>query len=325
MENVTATTALAGIFRVQASIIARTANQRNTYSYAAALTFCAYDTMLSFGQEITYVWGSKWSPVKALYVIVRYYAIVNLIALVAIYTSIDLSIKVCQRFALWIIPGGLFIFVVSLDAILLLRVFALYKCNKQVFTVLLMLLLAEFVAVLWASISMARHLAANIIVMPSPWQGCTSELPTLKLVLVPFVLNYTLSLLFLAMTVWKLLANHQHLHGKLTWKTLHNLDNVSPLLLAFVRDGSIFFALASVTTFLGLIVPFMVNGPTKATFLPWTLALYSYSGSHLILDLRAAGTKGNGGSTWNDALSSQYRPDGLHNSITFASPPQNWQ
>ena len=56
--------------------------------------------------------------------------------------------------------------------------------------------------------------------------------------------NAVSSVLFLGMTVWKLVENHQDLHGKLTWKSLRNMDSMPPLLLAFVRDGSIFFALS---------------------------------------------------------------------------------
>ena len=45
------------------------------------------------------------------------------------------------------------------------------------------------------------------------------------------------------MTVWKLVENHQDLYGKLAWESLYDMNSMSPLLLGFVRDGSIFFAL----------------------------------------------------------------------------------
>jgi hypothetical protein len=45
------------------------------------------------------------------------------------------------------------------------------------------------------------------------------------------------------MTLWKLVKNHQRIYGKLSWKNLRSTENISPLLFAFVRDGSIFFAL----------------------------------------------------------------------------------
>jgi len=44
------------------------------------------------------------------------------------------------------------------------------------------------------------------------------------------------------MTLWKLFES-QRLYGKLNWKTLRDIKTISPVLLAFVRDGSIFFAL----------------------------------------------------------------------------------
>ena len=45
------------------------------------------------------------------------------------------------------------------------------------------------------------------------------------------------------MTLWKLVENHQLVYGKLVLKSLFTKDRVSPLLSAFVRDGSIFFTL----------------------------------------------------------------------------------
>jgi hypothetical protein len=54
------------------------------------------------------------------------------------------------------------------------------------------------------------------------------------------------------MTLWKLVENHQRIHGKLTFKNMRTMGNISPLLLAFVRDGSVFFALyVSITNFKG--------------------------------------------------------------------------
>jgi hypothetical protein len=54
------------------------------------------------------------------------------------------------------------------------------------------------------------------------------------------------------MTLWKLVKNHQHIYGKLTLKNMRATGNrdISPLLLAFVYDGSVFFALYVSTTHL---------------------------------------------------------------------------
>ncbi|KAF8237564.1 hypothetical protein L208DRAFT_1388938 [Tricholoma matsutake] len=59
------------------------ANQHATYSYVSALTCLSYDIILTSDLEINYIWGSHWSIVKVLYFVVRYYAFISLIPMVA--------------------------------------------------------------------------------------------------------------------------------------------------------------------------------------------------------------------------------------------------
>jgi len=42
------------------------------------------------------------------------------------------------------------------------------------------------------------------------------------------------------MTLYKFVTGH---NGNLTWRTLRNVNNVPPIVLAVTRDGSIYFAL----------------------------------------------------------------------------------
>jgi len=313
-----ATGKMASAAALEEFIVALGANRRTTYSYVAALSFLAYDVILSLGQEIKYIWGAKLSPVTALYFIVRYYGLLNLIAIVGVDTSTNLSVPVCQQYFKWTIPGGPSLFIVILDGILLLRVYALYNRSKRVLLILLVLVIGDFASALYATITLANDLASGVIAMPAPWQGCAAKVPQMTFVLTAYVPNFTLSLLFLGMTLWKLIQNHQRIYGKLTWKNLRTTGNISPLLFAFVRDGSFFFALASTATFIGLLPTFVVGGPAGGGFLPWTLAVYSYSGAHLILKLRAVGTKGNADQTWNETMSVQYHPGEGRPGITFA-------
>jgi len=218
----------------------------------------------------------------------------------------------CQRYFLWVIPAGFSTLTIALDLILLLRLFALYNRRKQLFAILLILVIGNSSVTLWTQIKLAKLLAATVLAMPAPWRGCTSNVPNLKFMLLGYVPNFALSLLFLALTLRKLVANYQSLYGKLTWKSFRDMNRMSPLLLAFTRDGSILFALTTLISFLGLCgTYFVVHGPMQAAFMPWILAVYSYAGAHLILGLRAVGAKGNADQTWNETLSFQYRPDGV--------------
>jgi len=295
-------------------------NRTNTYATATALTFCLYDIMLSLNDEIKYIWGAKRSPITVLYLIVRYYSVIAFVTTIILITSPGISVKACQGYFWWTVAGVPSVFVLALDTILLLRVFALYKHDKRVFAVLLLLVIGNFASSQWASTTLASRLAKTAIPIPHPWHGCISPPPKqgFNIMLASYVPTFALSLVFLGMTLKKLVECYQDVHGRLAWKSVNNVYGLSPLLLAFVRDGSIFFALTCCISFLSILSLYVVQGPMLAAFYPWTLALYSYSGSHLVLDLRAAATK-RSSRIWNKTLSPEFRSDGFSSkSIEFA-------
>lgn len=114
--------------------------------------------------------------------------------------------------------------------------------------------------------------------------------------------NLTLALVFLGLTLWKLFQTQRSLNGSFTLKKLRELDSVSPILMAFVTDGSVFFALIAAALVVGMIPSFAVSGPIQSAFLPWTMAFYSYSGAHLVLNLRSRVLGKSATPTWNDTL-----------------------
>jgi len=293
---------------LQEIIVKLGANQRNKYSIVSALTFTAYDIVISSGQEIKYIWRSKRSLVTVLYFVVRYMSLVNLILIVTVRSLTGLSVAVCQRYYIWVMLGSCPVIVIALNAIMLLRVFAIYKRCKRVFITLLVLVLCNAAAVLWGHITVAKDLAAGVFAVPAPWEGCATRIPNIRFGLVAYIPDFMLSLVFLVMTLRKLVESHEGYHGKLSWRSLKpdDMENASPLVVAFVRDGTIFFALSTAVTFLKTMAVSIVDEMDEPGFYPWLFALDSYIGAHLILDLRAAVTRRKGKSTWNEALSMQY-------------------
>ena len=201
-------------------------------------------------------------------------------------------------------------------------------------------------ASMWCDVKMSKAFSDGVIFVPAPYRGCAVLSPDLKFMLAclyvlyifPLLLGFfwqwgkllqhsdlwivswvaarkrlwptpTISLvLFLGMTLWKLLENHQVVHGKLTWRSLYDTKAMSPLMFAFVRDRSILFALfvpsipsrpdslynihiseqlvsfprsplyerlhscnLSVINFLRVIAFYVVQGPTKTIFVPYVL------------------------------------------------------
>ncbi|KAK0189773.1 hypothetical protein F5146DRAFT_1052478 [Armillaria mellea] len=225
-------------------------NKKSSYSYVSALSFLTWDIIVSFGDEVNYIWVSQWSIPKLMYFLARYYPFLYLIAcnLRISYEYIIVSLATdipkrchrssCQAYWFWSLIGGPSFVIIILDIILLLRVFSLYNRNKWLLTFMVL-----FVGALYACSRLAIDLAAGVYSVPAPWQGCTAPVPKFGFVLSAYVPNLTLALVFLGLTLWRLFQTHRSLNGSITLKKLRELESVSPLLMAFVTDGSVFFAL----------------------------------------------------------------------------------
>jgi len=157
--------------------------------------------------------------------------------------------------------------------------------------------------------------------LPAPWRGCAAGAPDTTFMLISQVPNCTLSLLFLALTLRKLVQSHKMCCGKLTWKSLCNLKSTgTPLLLAFVCDGSTFFVLTSCVEVLRAAVLYTAgwDPSRKVIVIEWIFVFNSYAGVHLILDLRVRGLKGDTEQTWNETMSIRWQSLRGVQSIRFA-------
>ncbi|KAF8230812.1 hypothetical protein L208DRAFT_1438034 [Tricholoma matsutake] len=283
------------------------ANQHATYSYVSALTFLSYDIILTSDLEINYIWGSHWSIVKALYFVVRYYAFISLIPTVALITHVNIShnSSVCKHYHSWTVIGGPLTFILILNMIVTLRVWAIYNRDGRLLVVLIILLLTDIAACLWSAIDYARWVNINVIPMPAPWRGCAFPTPKtdMKSIMLTFLPNFILSVIYLGMTLWKPLRNWAG-YGKFTWSSLRNMRRMEPLLLSFAFDGTIFFVLACIAIVLGLVARLMTRGVISNILFPWVLVILSYSGAHLILNLRCRARSSS--QTWNDTFSIRY-------------------
>jgi len=177
-------------------------------------------------------------------------------------------------------------------------------------------------AVLWGHVTVAKDLAAGVLAVPAPWEGCATRVPDIRFGLVAYILDFMLSLVFLVMTLRKLVESHRDNHGKLSLRSFRDMESMSPLLVAFVRDGTIFCSVNCYylpqddggiccgrnarTRVLSICTNSRYTNRGAHHHFSWLFALDSYTGAHLILNLRAAGLRRNGDSTWNETLSIQY-------------------
>ncbi|KZT20955.1 hypothetical protein NEOLEDRAFT_1140137 [Neolentinus lepideus HHB14362 ss-1] len=115
------------------------------YAHVFAVAILFYDHILTLPPEMTYIWRSRRFGVKALFLLNRYYALlVNVIATVLEFK--DFSLESCKA-AMQFRQFSVLMTAVIVTVLLVLRIYALYGCSRQVLAGLV------FVGAILASIS----------------------------------------------------------------------------------------------------------------------------------------------------------------------------
>ncbi|TEB24771.1 hypothetical protein FA13DRAFT_1738947 [Coprinellus micaceus] len=265
------------------------------WSQAAALTFLLCDYLHNFSDEVRYIWPTRWSLAKILYLTSRYYGIL-IVTIALISDRHRHSIAFCKTYLWVMIFGFMSTMEIILNIILILRLYALYGRSKRAlafFSTLYMIQLAvEIYTITWV----LQLSVQSVIHPPLPkWTGCVTLAVGIKVgkTIAGWIPALVVSTIFLIATFWKLRQtfmgsriNHSHAN------TGERFHIVSPLLKVFVRDGAFYFVLIAITQLLkGFVTIYegsLYTLPTNA----WIWSMYSMAGSHMLLNLRRSGDRG---------------------------------
>ncbi|KAF8526649.1 hypothetical protein BU17DRAFT_62135 [Hysterangium stoloniferum] len=275
------------------------------YSSAATLAAFAYDIILNFGREflqvllnigwkVDYIWRSKWSLPKVLYIVVRYWGPIH----VAINFRIDTHINPSKE------TGGSIIYTTLVNIILLLRLYSLYDRKAELYICIKSSLLA------------ARNWFPAQPGVPFP--GCLTTSASRQFTLGAWIPCLTVAVIFFLMTIWKLIETRKR-RGEGGKESRH--APLSPLFIAFFRDGTVFFFVIAgiILSSLVLMKPpniygivavlaatlsvLLITGPLSNVEEPWLSFVYSLAGSRLIMNLREAASNKGGDNSWEETIS----------------------
>ncbi|KAH7907237.1 hypothetical protein BJ138DRAFT_523275 [Hygrophoropsis aurantiaca] len=118
---------MAGLALIQQLQIQQTTN----YLVAAEGALVVYDQVLTFPQEVNLVWNRQWSFTIALYLIARYIGSLYVIGNTALYMYINWTYSVIANMLL-AVNCAENIFILTMQAILVIRVYALFNRSKKV-------------------------------------------------------------------------------------------------------------------------------------------------------------------------------------------------
>ncbi|KAF8997002.1 hypothetical protein BDQ17DRAFT_1363789 [Cyathus striatus] len=176
----------------------------------------------------------------------------------------------------------------------MLRVNALYGNSRQVVFFLTTIFVAQFTVFLCLSIISGISYSRSAISVPIHFIGCTYGSPNLplieKLESMFYGFSFASHAILFSLTIARAGKNFMFEQGGL--RRLFRNENFSPILTSIVRDGTIYFCLLFVATALLLFTSFHDAAYDSSLRIltivthPGYLAMLSFTGSHLVLNLK---------------------------------------
>ncbi|KAJ3534955.1 hypothetical protein NM688_g7048 [Phlebia brevispora] len=229
----------------------------------AAMIWIAYDVIIHL--DIECIWRQR-SWVQWLYIFIRYAPILHETVLHPLLT-VQFSIKACRSFIAYQF-GFMLALTILVDAVLLMRVFALYNENR-------------FIARLLVTLYVVQNVVSIVllaIVVPRQTFTSSCEIESSPRI---FVAYWLTSLMFetilFVMTLVKFFQN-----SYITWQR-------ESMLYIFFRDGTWAFAIIFVSILLNTLMYQINNNPRSGVVYTWMCSVLSFSGSHILLNIRRLG------------------------------------
>jgi len=271
-------------------------SELSSYVDVACLTFLTYDTLLSAGQEYKYMWKSKWSVIKVLYICARYGTFID--------TSMDVhervsnvgssSCRLASGFAIFFAGIGMAV----IEIILMIRTYAQYNRSKRLlaFFLLLWCFAASFIA--WTAFQWTKSSTINSL---SSLTSCNLTLEPSTLAVRFYAVMLGMETITVFLTLWK--GFHT---GFFRYRSQHQTS----LATTFYRDGIAFYLIMLFALNTAAVIQFVAPTPLQGLGETPTRVIHSIAACHLIIHVREVAE------TDNEDNTSRHTTSGLE----FASP-----
>ncbi|KDQ53104.1 hypothetical protein JAAARDRAFT_210083 [Jaapia argillacea MUCL 33604] len=232
----------------------------------ASLTFVAWDVAINIVDEIELIWRERWSLAKLFWSLARYLPLLFQFALLCLNGTISLSWTIHQCNIWLAVQAVVFQIVVSsADAIVMIRVYALYDCKKRLLKCLGPIFYSTLVIQCFT-----LYLVLPAITFDSK---CTiTSMPPIA------TLYWSISIVFDGTLFTLMLIKSRG--------AFNSEASRMPLLCQFVWDGTLAFILISLTMVVIAFMYQLLHGPLTSTSFTWLLSILSVTSSRLLLNPR---------------------------------------
>jgi len=251
-----------------------------------AFALLIFDIIVTFDQEVTYVWRAPWSLGKGAYLCSRYIAVVNLCLFVILALSGNPSPMLCDFGKWYRTIWTLLSAFVPCNIILASRLQALYSHSKRVRIVILALFI----------IGTLTHIALMIILdvrLSSPvashgfFLGCVNQLNGASVYNIVVTLpDLVLACIYFGLALNRFLGHWRERIDLKHLQTIRDSKCLASLFSLLYRDGVLVYATIFVTVFInGVLVVSMPMRIVQGAGLPWLIAIMAMASCRLIFML----------------------------------------
>ncbi|KAF9035874.1 hypothetical protein BJ165DRAFT_1508650 [Panaeolus papilionaceus] len=258
-----------------------------SYIIISSLAVFVYDIIATLPDEIEHIWRANWTLPKALYLIVRYWALAIVILYVVVFTQVQHSVQRCKALAWFYITLGANVLSPLVNVILSLRLYALYHRSKKVLVFLTAVITGEVMLQIIMGYDQGKRATDRMFLADPgfPLLGCLSFVDKPELTLTQWIPLFVVAATFFIMTLYRLMKTMKSQRGTGISIT------VSPLYQAFIRGGAVFFLIVTIVFPISAFICLSVKNPLNVSYQPWLTLALSMTGSRLILSLRQAETR----------------------------------
>ncbi|KAH8101972.1 hypothetical protein BXZ70DRAFT_87784 [Cristinia sonorae] len=240
----------------------------------AALAFSLWDALIYLSAEIEIIWSGKTSLwVRLTYAYMRYVPVLTLAALVSIITSVSSKVKFtpieCQTWQIFQAVVMLSLMWV-VDAILIIRLYALYRRSKLILWMGIVVFVLEMSILIYGSTAtiMGMIVTPGCLVVWAP--------PTFWACWISPLSFQTIIIVFMAINFFRTTTRQRR--GHVLLRTVFRDGSWAYVLIFFITISSSFFYSGA-------------GGRVAGTPYAWAMALYSFAGCHLQMNLHKNGGK----------------------------------
>ncbi|KAF8464351.1 hypothetical protein JB92DRAFT_3064508 [Gautieria morchelliformis] len=237
-------------------------------SEVASFAFFLYDHAITFDAEVRYIWKAQLSLGKILFIWTRYLGLLSLILEITVLFHESLSDKFCHGFVWWEAVSML-VLNISVEVILLARVYAVYDFNRKIIYGLagIRCCTAAATVALWVF-----YLPVGIGLPPvDGFTGCSS--PTTSILFgfgfLPTMLDEVILCLCMLYRLW----------------TAYRAEYGSPLLKQLAQDSILYFSSTFAVQLTNSLIFFLAPRLLVRTALAWEYAIPCAMGCRLLLSM----------------------------------------